>query len=145
MESQHGTTGPEQEDAAEITAQRLRLIDTGVSRSGSIKADLKHVKQNYDVIYQPQVNIVDSDKDKEVANIVASPTKSARSHDDADSSAVQISEKKRRKSHPPQVSYGCKQRMAPQLDCIDFKSNISEDYKYKSPSKMTSPEKKAFS
>ena len=104
MESQHDRARPEQEDAVEIAAQRLRLIDTGVSCSGSIKADLKHVKQNYDVIYQPQVNIVESDKDQKVANVVSSPTKSTRSHDDADSSAVQISEKKRRKSHNPRVS-----------------------------------------
>ena len=33
----------------------------------------------------------------------------------------------------------------PQLDCIEVQSNLSEEYVYKSPSKMTSPEKKAFS
>ena len=45
---------PEQEDdAKEMTAEKLRLINSGVSRSGCLKDDLKQMKQTYDVIYQP--------------------------------------------------------------------------------------------
>ena len=113
--------------------EQLKVID-GIDPNNQIQ--LESMKKVFDVVYQPQVSIV-CEKDK-----VADSPASARSK--ADSQAMLVSERKRRKSQPMGNGKDAK-KDAFQVDNADVTSNRSEEYVYKSPSKMTSPEKKAFS
>jgi len=55
-----------------------------------------------------------------------------------------FSPEKRQRSQPALPPSATKNER-PILDNIELQSHMSEEYVYKSPSKMTSPEKKAFS
>ena len=105
-----------------------------------VKLSYEDVKRAFDVVYQPQVNIVCNENGRE--NESRSPNKAMS---DADSSAQQVTSK-RGKSHEPakggnKDSLNRENSRTIEVDEDDAKS---EDYVYKSPSKMTSPEKKAF-
>ena len=61
-----------------------------------------------------------------------------------DHSAEQLFEQRPRRNSQP-ASPDRYKNNAEQLECLEVTSHVSEEYVYKSPSKMTSPEKKAFS
>lgn len=92
-----------------------------------------------------QVNIITGLKacgQKEEEFLVEDTQGSNHSQEDED--ALEITEK-RRKSQPPMAASSSNSPSKLQIDIDDVKDNVSEEYVYKSPSKMTSPEKKAFS
>jgi len=99
---------------------------------------IEQMKKAFDVVYQPQVNIVCAQENE---------PKSPSAISEADSTAKQVGGGKRRKSHTG-VLKGLKQAegMALEMEDVETVSQAaSEEYVYKSPSKMTSPEKKKFS
>lgn len=69
---------------------------------------------------------------------IAKPGSARSAHYSADLSASTLNSKRRNSQQS-----GDKKK--PQLEELDAVSVKSEEYVYKSPSKMTSPEKKAFS
>ena len=138
---QETTTPPEQmgfkllqrPHVRKTMTEQLKVID------GMDPDNLKQcesMKKAFDVVYQPQVNIV-----REKEKVTDSP---ASTRSKADSQAMQVSERKRRKSQPMGNKKEAKKNQL-RVDNADVTSNRSEEYVYKSPSKMTSPEKKAFS
>lgn len=125
------TTAPEQaSNYASVERATRRITRTGLMdrRHDSEQRQLvKEMKETFEVVYQPQVNICSGQKE-------ASPAKS-----EADSSAMQVSSRGRK----------LQAQEEPAAEPVELAEEVcsvrSEEYVYKSPSKMTSPEKKAFS
>ena len=102
------------------------------------------IKKSFDVVYEPQLNIVCSAVDKTLSRFqLNQPDKLKNDFQTEDNAAESLFEKPRRNSQP--ASPDRYRANCEQLECLEVTSHISEEYVYKSPSKMTSPEKKAFS
>ena len=94
------------------------------------------------MVYQPEVNFI-MGGDNENSRNPATPIIETQPDEEADETATQLINNKRRKSQPSLPASAAKNGREP-LEELELESQKSVEYVYRSPSKMTSPEKKAF-
>ena len=130
MNNEIGTYGQQ------MTVDQLKAINEGHGRPLAYPQQ----QRSFDVVYQPSVNIMTG-----TAQMMHNQDLDALSDKSMeDQAAMGFSPEKRQRSQPVLPPSATKNER-PILDNIEVQSHVSEEYVYKSPSKMTSPEKKKFS